>query len=58
MKYDDKKIYDREKVKKVLAMFDSEDIAYINPKVRFKMITYNKKIPKIKIKKVGENNDK
>lgn len=50
--------YDKKKVEKVLAMFDPEDIAYINPKLRFKMISYNKEMPKVKIKKVGEINDK
>jgi len=58
LKYDNEKIYDREKVEKVLAMFDPEDIAYINPIHRFKMITYNKKIPKVKVKKVGGINDR
>ena len=29
---------DNRKLEKVLAMFDIEDIPYINPKIRFKMI--------------------
>ena len=52
---------DRKKIEKVLAMFDIEDIPYINPKVRFKMISYNKTIVenKIKVKKrVGVYNDR
>ena len=46
---------DSKKIEKVLAMFDIEDIPYINPKVRFKMISYNKTNiqNKIKIKRVG-----
>lgn len=51
---------DREKIEKVLAMFDIEDIPYINPKVRFKMISYNKTNiqNKIKVKRVGVYNDR
>ena len=51
---------DREKIEKVLAMFDIEDIPYINPKVKFKMISYNKADiqNKIKIKRVGVYNDR
>ncbi len=46
---------DGRKIEKVLAMFDTEDIPYINPKVRFKMISYNKTNIQnnIKIKRVG-----
>ena len=46
---------DSKKIEKVLAMFDIEDIPYINPKVRFKMISYNKTNIQnnIKIKRVG-----
>lgn len=47
---------DRKKIEMVLAMFDDEDIPYINPKLKFKMITYNKQVnvvEKPKIKKVG-----
>lgn len=49
---------DKRKIEKVLAMFDSKDIPYINPKVRFKMISYNKaKIQcKVKVKGVGVYN--
>lgn len=53
---------DRNKIEKVLAMFDDEDIPYINPKLRFKMISYNKPIKENKIiqkvKKVGVYNDR
>ncbi len=51
---------DNRKLEKVLAMFDIEDIPYINPKVRFKMITYNKVIEKqnVKVKRVGVYSDR
>ena len=51
---------DKRTIEKVLGMFDSKDIPYINPKLRFKMISYNKtKInfnSKIKVKRVGVYN--
>lgn len=51
---------DRRTIEKVLGMFDSKDIPYINPKLRFKMIGYNKsennfKV-KLKVKRVGVYN--
>ena len=51
---------DNRKLEKVLAMFDIEDIPYINPKIRFKMITYNKIIekPNVKVKRVGVYSDR
>lgn len=51
----------RKKIEMVLAMFDDEDIPYINPKLKFKMITYNKEVnisEKQKVKRVGVYNDR
>ena len=51
---------DKRTIEKVLGMFDSKDIPYINPKLRFKMIEYNKSKAnsnnKIKVKRVGVYN--
>ena len=51
---------DKRTIEKVLGMFDAKDIPYINPKLRFKMIEYNKsKINfnnKVKVKRVGVYN--
>ena len=51
---------DKRKIEKVLGMFDAKDIPYINPKLRFKMINYNKsKINlnnRVKVKRVGVYN--
>ena len=51
---------DKRTIEKVLGMFDSKDIPYINPKVRFKMISYNKTNinlnNKVKVKRVGVYN--
>ena len=52
MKVDDRS----KKVERVLAMFDPEDIPYICPNKRFKMIPYNKEnitMDKPKVRKVG-----
>lgn len=53
---------DRRKIEKVLAMFDDEDIPYIDPKLKFKLISYNKPIKENKtvkvLKKVGVYNDR
>ncbi len=53
-------ILDVEDIRKVLALFDKEDIPYINFKYLFNKYEINnntKSNPKIKIKKLGGRND-
>lgn len=50
---------DQEKIKTVLAMFDPEDIPYINTRKKHKLVVYNnnkdKVFQKVIVKRVGES---